>query len=252
MDNEQIDIWVERIAGAISAPTVADWIVAAGAVTTAIVAVGAAIFAWGQVKEARVARRQARDLDTNRSQPYVVVYAESSPITPLIIDLVVRNYGLTAAYGVKVQISPWPSRFVTGEAEPEAVQFPYEIAVLAPGQEWRTFWDHSPDRKKSGLPDRFEGTVNYLGIDNMPLSQPIVLDWAVFKSRIWTNVYGVHDAAKALREMNTTMKAWTEDARGSLGVYTRDGAEKDQREAALHREFLAARAKANSANEPKP
>ncbi|WP_291382621.1 hypothetical protein [Demequina sp.] len=239
MDREDIDTWVDSVVHAIGAPTIADWIAAAAGAITAVIAIGAAVFAWRQVQEVRSARKQARELDTKRSQPYVVVSAEPSAVTPLIIDLVVKNYGLTAAYGVTFQIDPWPSRTGNAGAAAEDVQLPHEIAVLAPGQEWRTFWDHSPDRKDAGLPDRHVGTVNYLGINDEPISQPVVLDWSVFKSRIWTERRGMHDAATALREMNTTMKKWSESAEGALAVYTRDGVARDERVATQHAELLA-------------
>lgn len=228
----------DRLIGALESPNIADWITAGVAVGTLVVAVIALLYAKRQIDEARSARRQAKDLELERAQPYVVAYSEPSGATPVIIDFVVKNYGATAARDVRIEIDPWPVR-TDGTPEGERMGIPDVIPVLAPGQEWRAMWDSGIQRKGSGHPDRHVGTVLYKGIDDADRSSELVLDWGVYKTRRWVEVYGAHDAAKALRDMRTIMKKWNESIHGGLAVYLRDADVRDEAERAEREEWLA-------------
>lgn len=120
------------------------------------------------------------------------------------------------------------------------VAIPEVIPILAPGQEWRSSWDNSRDRLESTLPDRHDGTVTFNGLEDKQLTSPVVLDWSICKARRWIEVYGQHDAAKALRDIRTTLKKWAEGPQGGLAVFTRDGDARDERASAQHAEWLAA------------
>lgn len=210
-------------------PSVTDWIGAIAAALTAVVAIVAAFYAWSQVSESRATRRQAADIERERAQPYVVLVAEQNPLRPVIVELVAKNYGATAARNVRFDLDPWPSRMDGDKVE--RVPFPDVIPVLAPGQEWRTFWDSGSTRPEGRLPDRHEGVVRYEGLDGEAREIRAVLDLAVIKSRAWMNVKSVNDVAKAVEGIQKTMKAWTEGF-NSLRVISRDGDAKDaQREA---------------------
>lgn len=218
----------ERLLSVIgSGPSVTDWIAAASSILTVIIAAGALIYAAQQIKEAKAARSLARELDVERAQPYVVVFTEASEATNLAIDLVIKNFGPTAAKNVRVSLEPWPER---AERDDDGARVGIPVfPVLAPGQEWRTSWVWAPDRKQSGLPDRHEGTVTFLGIDDAELSSPIVLDLSIYSKREWIEVRGIHDAAQALRDIRDNQKKWTESPNGPLSILTRDGAAKDER-----------------------
>src|SRR5262245_14565535 len=73
-----------------------DW-TAAAAWVTAFVAIAAAVVGLGQLAEARRVRLE-------QSQPYVVIFMEPSRAGTYFIDLVVRNFGTTAAYDVRVKV----------------------------------------------------------------------------------------------------------------------------------------------------
>ena len=208
--------------------SVTDWIAAIAMAVTALIALSALWFAWRQVLEAKAARELMREIEVERAQPYVVVFTEESAATNLAIDLVIKNFGPTAAKNVRVEIDPWPERAARsdGGARVGIPLFP----VLAPGQEWRTSWVWAPDRKGSGLPDRHEGTVLFQGLRDADLSSPIVLDLSIYATREWIEVRGIHDAAQALRDIRDNQKKWTEGLSGPLSVMVRDGAEKDARE----------------------
>jgi hypothetical protein len=189
---------------------------------TAAVAVAAGVIALRQVTEARRLREQ-------QAQPYVVTYMEPNAATPHIIDLVVRNFGTTAAYNVRLHVEPAVMRSAQG-GENEPVWIFDTLPVLVPTQEWRTMWDFGPSRFESGLPDRHRAEVHFQDAKGRELG-PLVahLDWGAFKGRRWVTVYGVHDAAKALRDISSTLKKWQEGTRG-LKVFVRSGDAKDERD----------------------
>jgi hypothetical protein len=108
-----------------------DWS-ALGTCVTALVAIIAALFAWRQVREARRLRQE-------QTQPYVAVTMETSAAAQNIVDLVVKNFGTTAAYDVSVSIDPPPQRS-GASGEVEDVSVPKIFRTMIPGQEWRTFF----------------------------------------------------------------------------------------------------------------
>ncbi len=102
---------LDRLFAALEAgPSVTDWISAIATLLTAFIAIGALFYAAGQIKEAKAARQLASDLEVKRAQPYVVLYTEQSAATNLAIDLVIKNFGPTAATDVRVVLDPWPER----------------------------------------------------------------------------------------------------------------------------------------------
>lgn len=228
---------LEAIQG--SEPSATDWIMAAAAVLTLVVALAAALYARGQVNEGKEARKQVAALEVERSQPYVVMYTEPSSASQVLIDLVIKNYGQTAATGVRTDLTPPPRRTGLGGNQPELVDIPDVIPVLAPGQEWRTLWDSGLARKNSDLPDRHVGFVRYEGIDGAERASKVVLDWSIYKSRRWVDLKTVHHAAKALIEIQKNQKKWNESIHGGLKVVVRSGHRADAEEEAYYAERIA-------------
>lgn len=227
---------LEKLLEAVQDPLPTDWIAAISALVTGVVASIALIYAGVQVAQARRAREQAQHLETERAQPYVVAYMEPSAATNLAIDLVIKNYGQTAAQDVRFSVDPTPRR-----TSGEEVLVPVQIPILAPGQEWRTSWDFTTDRMDSSLPDRHEGRVRFKGIGGAKRESEVVLDWSVYKSRRWVEVYGMHAAARALRDIRDQMKKWTEPPGGPLSVLVRSGDAKDEARRAQKAGWLAQR-----------
>lgn len=121
-----------------------DWSALAGCVTAAV-AVAVGVVAWSQLGE-------ARSLRLEQAQPYVVAFMESTPHHQGgHVDLVVRNFGSTAALNVEVRIEPVPRRSGNDLGTYQDVKVPDKIPVLVPGQEWRTWWDTAPRRAKANL-----------------------------------------------------------------------------------------------------
>jgi hypothetical protein len=134
-------------------------------------------------------------------------------------------YGPTAAYDVKVELDPWPKRTRDGKD----VQLPEVIPVTAPRQEWRTYWFEGSARMDADLPDRHGGKVTFLGVERLALHSDAILDWSIYKSRIWTVMNGIHDLTQAVRSMRDTQKKRSENIHGALKVFSRDGDAKDER-----------------------
>jgi hypothetical protein len=163
---------------------------------------------------------EARRLRVEQAQPYVVAFMEPSGAGRFFVDLVVRNFGTTAAHDVRLTIDPAPCRR-RGPWQP--VWLPESIPVLVPGQEWRTFWD-SGRRWELDLPDRHEAVVAFKdsqGKELAPLRS--VLDWSAHKDQTNLEVFGAHHAANALRDINKTIAKWHESGYAGLAVTAWDG-----------------------------
>lgn len=228
-----LEAWTAFIVGVFTG--VPAWISALAAMLTVAAAVGALWYAKGQIDEAKKSRDLARELELERTQPYVVVYTEATPASEFFIDLVVKNYGLTAANDIQIDIAPWPVRAWPTPAS--RVELPRRFPILAPGQEWRTVWDNTKERAASDLPNHHTGAVRYTGVNGVPRTAPIVLDWAPYENRRWIARRDVHDAAEALRSIGKVVQAWNDH--GELKIVHRDGNPRDAEEEREITEALA-------------
>jgi hypothetical protein len=202
---------------------------------TAVVATAAFVVAWifgsGQVREAREARNLTKRLDIERSRPYVVAFMEASEASEQIVNLVIKNFGLTAARDVQVKINPWPERSNMSE-DYRKVGVPSPLPILAPGQSWQTIWDTSVDRRRSQLPDSHSGSISYDGLEGTHIVTEFVLDWSIFESRMHTEIKTIHHAAKSLRAIQKSLLGFQEGIHGGIKVFVRDGDAKDRHSAA--------------------
>jgi hypothetical protein len=179
-----------RCATVYSSAMDAQFVSAIAGSATALIAAGALWYAAGQVREARATRKAV-------AQPNVVVYVEMNAAEWRHLDLVVKNFGQTAAYGIKFEglmgLDIVPSKNeLTGETD-TVLYLPETIAVLAPGQEWRTVWDsvvarkeyelrrqHQPELNLAQLRNVFEGKVHFWDTQNESYTNPIRLDTSTF------------------------------------------------------------------------
>ena len=167
---------------------------------TAFIAAGALWFGAGQVKEARATRKAV-------AQPNVAVYVDLNPTKWQYLDFVVKNFGQTPAYAItfeglpELDVVPYVNLH-TGDVE-TALYIPTTIAVLAPGQEWRTIWDSAVAREEHELNRReqphlnlrelrsvFVGTVVFLDRANEKYTNPIRLDTNAFRNMMRVNPDG--------------------------------------------------------------
>jgi hypothetical protein len=190
---------------------------------TAAVATAAAIIGGYQLSEARRLRKE-------QTQPYVVVFADEIDGDPQNIDLVIRNFGSTAATDVRVTFSePLHSAVLGPQYSP--VKVPRAFPVLVPGQEWRTFWDFMPRRLEAGdLPSKYSASVSFKDGRGKERFGPYVfeIDWAALEHGFVTR-YGMHDAADALLDIRQILKE-SKAFGGGINVVSRDGDARDGRE----------------------
>lgn len=196
---------------------------------TAAIALGAAIFARDQVLEARKTRRRV-------AQPNVVVYVDLHRVRGYI-DLVIKNFGQTTAYNVRLKLQPLQTSFSTNHRgeKIESLYVPETIAVLAPGQAWRTVWDSAVRRAKhkGTLQDQYVGHV-YFDDKMLPdepgkstYRNPISLDFKMFWNTTWITPRKSNTVENALYEIAGTLKSYGQE-HGGVWVYTTPGHEEQQ------------------------
>ncbi len=201
--------------------TADDWVAVAALaqVATVGVATWAALYARGQVKEARETRERV-------AQPEVVVFIERDPNNWHYMDLVIKNFGQTTAYNIRLTlpplaIVPW-TRDDTGE-EVTSLCVPHNIAVLAPGQEWRTSWDSGVEREEyeGELQNNFVGHVEF--DDKMQggraYRNPISLDANMLRDSIRVTTRRSRSVEDALYKVASTLNKY-QSQHGGIWVYT--------------------------------
>ncbi|BBX74904.1 hypothetical protein H7H78_18035 [Mycobacterium shinjukuense] len=156
-----------------------------------------------------------RQLTFEQTRPHVSILMEPNAADWHLIELVVRNFGRTAAYNVRFSFPKPPTvaeyeNASDGYADVVELQLPRELPALAPGQEWRTVWDSALDRAEigQGIESRFEGTVTYYDRPEpprgwrfwergrRPLETKVVLDWDALPPVQRIELMTTHDLAK--------------------------------------------------------
>lgn len=180
---------------------------------TAVVAVIAAIFAGYQVKEARRTREA-------QSQPFVMVDIQPSRVWQNLLMLVVENIGMTLAQDVKITFTPALATSLADSALPQSVLLRDGIPALPPRRRIEVLFDVSHDRLAAKLPLRHDVVVTFKdhrGRDQEPLRYVVDLTFLYDLESVGER--NLHHAAKALEEVNKTLKSWS-STRG-LQVSTR-------------------------------
>jgi hypothetical protein len=185
-------------------------------VVAAAVAFAAAVFAGFQVWELRRTRE-------DQSRPFVIVDIQPGPAWANLLDLVVENIGTTAATDVRLTFDP-PLKQSRDDGHPlaESSLLRDGIRMLPPGRRMTAFFDTSHERKQSELPMSYEVTVSLS--DARGRRQPdqrYTIDFGYLYGLTQVREYGMHDAAKAVTEIQKTIKKWA-DIHGRLRIWSRD------------------------------
>jgi hypothetical protein len=197
-----------------------DWIAVAGLLQV-VVLIGAALYAKRQVDETRKLRR-----------PYVIAYAELSPVSRILINLVIRNIGQAPAYDTTVTFNPSLASSISDEGITWSA-IVGGIPFLAPQQEMTHLLDSAISLygKRDAVPMQY--TVTVVSHDRpapsesrwwskrKTLSETYVIDLGVWFGSHYTTEKGVHHVAEALEEVQKSLKSWTEHLDG-LKVYVLD------------------------------
>jgi hypothetical protein len=156
-----------------------------------------------------------RQLAAEQTRPHVAMLMEPHAADWHVIELVVRNFGRTAAYDIRFSFPTPPTvaayeNAADGYADIVELQLPRELPVLAPGQEWRMVWDSALDRAEigTGIESSFTGSVIYYDRreqprgwrfwqrERQPLETKVVLDWAALPPVQRIELMTTHDLAK--------------------------------------------------------
>jgi hypothetical protein len=159
--------------------------------------------------------RLNRRLAAEQVRPHVAMFMEPHSTDWHVIELVVRNFGQTAAYDIRFSFPNPPTvaeyeNAADGYADVVELQLPRELPVLAPGQEWRMVWDSALDRAEigTGIESRFTGTLIYYDRPDRPrgwrfwqrerpqLQTDVVLDWDALPPVQRIELMTTHDLAK--------------------------------------------------------
>lgn len=202
----------------------AAWVAVVVGIATIIVA---GSYAKQQVAKAQEQIDEARRTREEQAQPNVVMYAEPNEIDWQELEVVIKNFGTTPAYDIVAIVDPPLESLpngLSGNANYK-IPVPPSIPILAPGQEWRTFWDSAVERQERERDIRAEIIASYQGgpptgtdfapliAARMPASKhnvkvqywdsqkklhvtPGFLDFDLLKGTIRPQHYGIHDIAK--------------------------------------------------------
>ncbi|GFG73171.1 hypothetical protein [Mycobacterium botniense] len=159
--------------------------------------------------------QRGRQLTAEQTRPYVSMFMEPHAADWHVIELVVRNFGKTAAYDIAFAFANPPTvaayeHASDGYAEVVELQLPSGLPTLAPGQEWRMVWDSALDRAElgEGIDSRFTGTLTYYDRPDQPrgwrlwrrarrpLQTTVVLDWTALPPVQRVELMTNHDLAK--------------------------------------------------------
>jgi hypothetical protein len=147
--------------------------------------------------------KRNRDLKVEQMRPHVAMFMEPHAADWHVVELVVRNFGQTAAFDIEFSFlnPPTVARYENahdGMVDIAELRLPGELPVLAPGQEWRTVWDSSLDRYELGgsIEWRFVGTVTYHDRPDHKAGWRKVKDWDDLQPVQRVELMTTHDLAK--------------------------------------------------------
>jgi len=180
------------------------WIAIASWVAV-VALIAALVYAWRQYQQAR---GDAAEL----MQPNVSMYMEPSASDWHLVELVVKNFGKTPAYGIRFEfvdpptVGKYESAYEDRYVDITPLNLPAEIPYLAPTQEWRIVWDSALDRRELGesIASRFHGAVTYFDQPTNPNSKQkryqykssAILDWATLHPVERLQLLTTHDLAR--------------------------------------------------------
>jgi hypothetical protein len=170
-----------------------------------VAGIAALVYAWRQYQRAREQTAEAL-------RPNVAMFMEPSATDWHLVELVVKNFGRTPAYGIRFDfanpptVGKYESAYADHYVDIAQLNLPAEIPYLAPSQEWRIVWDSALDRKELGeaIASRFDGAVTYYnelrtggrGKQRKQFRSTAVLDWATLHPVERLELLTTHDLAR--------------------------------------------------------
>lgn len=173
-----------------------------------VVAIAAALYARRQWKASREQIVDARRAQLEASRPYVIVTAEATVAAKNLFDLSVKNIGQRPAFNVTLRLDPPPAAASpTPGYEMDRLKMLKEpIAMIAPDQDMRAFWDSYAERLgRSDLPQSHEVSVVYSDSSGNCYTEDSVIDLAAMEGATYVGSKSVHDIGKTLDRIAKTL-----------------------------------------------
>ncbi|OBI49734.1 hypothetical protein A5707_16055 [Mycobacterium kyorinense] len=180
----------------------------------AVLAVGVFALLWANQQV-----RRNREVTIEQTRPHIGMSMEPHGADWHVIELVVRNFGKTAAYNIRFSFPRPPTvaayeNTSDGYTDVVEMKLPEELATLAPNQEWRVVWDSVLNRAKLGddIEPRFAGAVTYYDRPEdrpawkfwqrkrRPFETKVVLDWDALPPVRRVELMTTHDLASREKE----------------------------------------------------
>ena len=172
-----------------------------------VVAVVAALYAKKQWQIGREQTEDARKARAEGIRPYIVVAIEPSGASRHLFDLTVKNIGQRPALGVSIRLDPPPKRAreTAGHEIAKAKMLNEPVAMIAPAQEMRAFYDSHVERNgREELPTSHQVSLTYRDSSRRQYSETSVLDIEALKGTMFTSVQTLHDIGKTLEKIEET------------------------------------------------
>ncbi len=172
------------------------------------VAVVAALYAKRQWSSAREQISETRRAELEGRRPYVIVTVEPTLASRHLFDLVVRNIGQRPAEAVSIRLDPPPVSAVeeTGFELSKARMLTEPVAMIAPGQEMRAFYDsHFARNGRDDLPASHKVSVSYQDSSGHKYMGTSVIDIDAMKGTMFTSMKTLDDIGKSLEEIQKTV-----------------------------------------------
>jgi hypothetical protein len=184
----------------------ADAWAAVAAWVTLTISLAAAVFVYHQLREARLLREE-------QSRPFVIV---DVAFRSIVVDLVVRNIGATAATNVIVFFDePVTSSRSNGVEWPTTPLFTTGMPLMAPGRIIRFLLDTFPGRETAGLPMTLRGQVSYRSPGPRPRTYTDTFDinLEVYRQSLIPEK-GLPELIKEVEILRKEVEKWTDGTRG--------------------------------------
>lgn len=188
-----------------------------------LVLIAAAVFAWRQVREARVLREE-------QNRPFVVVDIEVESGYMMYLEVV--NMGTSLARDVRIEIDP-PLESAIDIQVGKLKMLNEGIATLAPGKKYRTFFEMSFRRNEDrpDLPMNPTARVRYWDEKRKrPFDETLILDMGQYMHMHTVTRHGIHDVHKQLDSIQKTLKGWSANlGRGMVAMSAAEVKEREDR-----------------------
>ena len=169
---------------------------------------------------ARWQLRQAAILERSRVRPFVIL---ELVLDPPIILVSVKNIGQTPAFDVKFNVSPNIETLHGGKGMYPSIERVAPMSFIANGIAMLP-----PQREISGMVGtwvrvkevhpalRFGGFASYKGPDGVSYSDPFIADLSIYEDLLRPASKDIHDVAKELEEISTTLRRISDNVREPL------------------------------------